>query len=208
MLPLLRGSLLSACIFAAVVTQAESLPQCHSVSFKVAIEAYDESEQPFGGNLLFRVRSGSEPGWFFDIVPADATANDYIYPVNLPLRFNANQYVGSAVYGDSVKSSLSHPHEMRFLLDRTDFDHVSSLIGNVLWPYQTADPDKALSNYKDAVKTAKKGWLAVAVSSYSTDAKTGDVTRMKLRVKVTTPMAFEFHPGLKSMPVPCPSEAN
>lgn len=140
-----RASLLLVCLFVAIVTHAEVSPSCHSVSFKVALDVYDDFEQQLGGGLLFRVQTLKEPGWFFDIVPADATANDYVYPVNPPLRFNGNQYF-AAVYGESVKSSVAYSHEMCFLLDRTGYDNVSSLIGNVLWPYQTADSDKALSD--------------------------------------------------------------
>jgi len=204
---MLRGSLLAVCLVAAIVTQAGASPRCHSVSFGIALEVYDDFEQPLGRGLLFRVKSGSEPGWYFDIVPADATANDYIYPVNLPLRFSANQYLGAA-YGESVKSSLAYPHEMRFLLNRADYEHVSSLIGNVLWTYQAPEPDKAVSDYKSAVKKAKKGWLQVAVSSYKTDAKTGELARMELRVQVTTPLDFEFAPELKSRPTLCGADSN
>jgi hypothetical protein len=204
---MLRAFLMAVCLLATIATQAEASPGCHSVSFKVALEVYDDFEQKLSSGLLFRVKSGSEPGWFFDIVPGDAASNDYIYPVNLPLRFNANQYLGAA-YGESVKSSLAYPHDMRFLLYQTDYDHVASLIGNVLWPYQTSDPDKAVSDYKSAVKKANKGWLVVTAASHKTDAKTGELASLKLRVRVTTPLDFQFAPGLKPKRVACPSDSD
>lgn len=200
-----RAFLLLVCSGVAIVTPAKASRPCHSVAFTVALEVYDDFEQPLGGDLLFRVKTLSEPGWFFDIVPADATGNDYIYPVNPPLRFNGSQYFGAA-YSESVKTSVSYPHEMRFLLDRTDYDHVSSLTGNVLWPYQASNPDKALSNYRTAVKNAKKGWLNVAVSSYKLDAKTGELAHIELRVQVTGPLSFQFAPELKSKTESCPSD--
>jgi hypothetical protein len=200
-----RQRLLAACLlvcpWAAIDLPAQSSPACLSVSFKVHLDAGGSFERELGGGLLFRVRSLKDPSWFLDIVPAEANTKDYIYPVNLPLRFNGNQTLGPG-YGETVKSSLAHPHEMRFLLNRSDYDRVFGLIGNVLRSYQTSDPDKALSDYTNAVDDARKGSLRVTVSSYKTDAK-GALTRIKLRVEVTTPPDFQFAPHLNPLPWPC-----
>jgi hypothetical protein len=197
---LLAAGLL-VCLLAAIDLRAQSSPACLSVSFKVHLDAGDSFERELGGGLLFRVRSLKDPSWFLDIVPAEANTKDYIYPVNLPLRFNANQTLGPG-YGETVKSSLAHPHEMRFLLNRSDYDRVFGLIGNVLRSYQTSDPDKALSDYTNAVDDARKGSLRVTVSSYKTNPK-GALTRIKLRVEVTTPPDFQFAPHLNPLPWPC-----
>jgi hypothetical protein len=199
---MLQAALLLVCLIAAIDVRAQSSPACLSVSLKVHLNAGDSFERELGGGLLFRVRSQKEPGWFLDIVPAEANTKDYIYPVNLPLRFNATQTLGPG-YGETVKSSLAYPHEMHFLLNRSDYDRVFGLIGNVLWSYQTSDPDKALSDYINAVDEAKKGWLRVAVSSYKTDPKTGALSRIKLRVEVTTPLDFQFAPHLNPLSWPC-----
>jgi hypothetical protein len=185
----------------AIEVRAQSSQACQSVSFKVHLNAGDSFERELGGGLLFRVTSLKDPGWFLDIVPAEANTMDYVYPVNVPLRLNPNQTLGPG-YGETGKSSLAHPHEMRFLLNRSDYDRVFGLIGNVLWPYQTSDPDKALSDYTNAVDNAKKGSLKVIVSSYKTDTK-GALTRIKLRVEVTTPPDFQFAPHLNPFPEPC-----
>jgi hypothetical protein len=188
-------------LFGAIKAQAQPSPSCHAVSFKVALDVHHDSQVELGGGLLFRVRSQKEQGWFLDIVPAEANSNDYIYPVNLPLRQNPNQTLGAG-YGESVDSSLGHPHEMRFLLDRSGYDRVSALIGNVLSSYQTPDPDKAVSDYTSAVDSARKGSLRVNVSSYKAD-KAGTLTRIKLRVEITTPLDFQFAPGLNPLPASC-----
>jgi hypothetical protein len=197
---------------AAIDVRAQSSPACHLVSFKVALNFGDNFERELGGGLLFRVRSEKDssegdrsekgPAWFLDIVPAEENTKDYIYPVNLPLQLNANQTLGPG-FGESVASSLAHPHEMRFLLNRSDYDRVSGLIGNVLSSYKTSDPDKALSDYTNAVDEAKKGSLRVAISSYKTDRKTGALSRIKLRVDVITPLDFQFAPHLYPLPWPC-----
>ncbi len=199
---LLAAFVLMCCLIAAIEARAQSSPACQSVSFKAHLNAGESFERELGGGLLFRMTSEKEPGWFLDIVPAEANTKDYIYPVNLPLRLNPNQTLGPG-YGETVKSSLAHPHEMYFLLDRSDYDRVFGLIGNVLWSYQTSDPDKALADYTNAADEARKGWLRVAVSSYKTDAKTGALSRIKLRVDVTTPQDFQFAPHLNPWPWPC-----
>ena len=142
---MLLAGVFSICLFSAIVAPAQhaqaqrgraepSFP-CKSVFFKAALNADDDFALELGGGLLFRVRSekkiGKDTGWFLDIVPAEANTKDYIYPVNLPLQLNGNQTFGPG-YGESVKSSLAHPHEMSFLLTRSDYDRVFGLIGNVL----------------------------------------------------------------------------
>jgi hypothetical protein len=195
------AALLLVCLFAVIDLRGQSSPACLSVSFKVHLDAGESFERELGGGLLFRARSLKDPGWFIDIVPAEANTKDYIYPVNLPLRFNGNQTLGPG-YGETVKSSLTHPHEMHFLLNRSDYDRVYGLIANVLRSYQTSDPDKALSDYTNAVDDARKGSLRITVSSYKTDPK-GALTRIKLRVEVTTPPDFQFAPHLNPFPWPC-----
>ncbi|MGA7401429.1 MAG: hypothetical protein WBW38_15495 [Candidatus Sulfotelmatobacter sp.] len=207
----LLAALLLVCLIAATHirpsdarardVRAQSAPECQFVSFKVHLNAGDNFERELGGGLLFRVRSQKDPGWFLDIVPAEENTKDYIYPVNLPLRFNGNQTFGPG-FGETVKSSLAHPHEMYFLLNRRDYDRVFSLIGNVLRSYQTSDPDKALADYTNAIDDANKGWLRVTISSYKTDSK-GALTRIKLRVEFTTPPDFQFAPHLNPFPWPC-----
>ena len=113
---ILVAGLMWVCLFGAIKAHAQPSPPCHAVSFKVALDVHHDSQVELGGGLLFRVRSQKEAGWFLDIVPAEANSNDYIYPVNLPLRQNPNQTLGAG-YGESVDSSLRRPHEMRFLLD-------------------------------------------------------------------------------------------
>lgn len=197
----LLAGLISLCLLSPIGARAQRSLSCQIVSFKVTVNANDNYERELGGGLLFRVRSQKE-GWFVDIVPAEENTKDYIYPVNLPLRFNGNQTFGPGD-GETVKTSLSHPHEMNFLLDRSDYDRISALVGNVLRSYQTPDPDRALADYTKAVDNAPKGWIRITTSSYKTDPKTGTLTRIKLRVGITTPPDFQFAPGLNPWSSPC-----
>jgi hypothetical protein len=198
---ILLAGLLYLLLLSPIPSQAQRSPSCQFVSFKVTLNAGDNYERELGGGLLFRIRSEKEPGWFVDIVPAEANTKDYIYPVNLPLRFNGDQTLGPG-YGETVKSSLSHPHEMNFLLDRSDYDRISALVPSVL-----SDPDRALTAYTNAVDNARKGWMRITISSYKTDPKTdaknGALSHIKLHVGITTPQDFQFAPGLNPWPMPC-----
>jgi hypothetical protein len=193
--------LLPLCLLATTGVHAQS-SACQSVFFKVALNAHDDYERELGEGLLFRVQSQKDSGWFIDVVPAEENKKDYVYPVNLPLRENPNQTLGPG-YGETVDSSLNHPHVMNFLLTRADYDRVFDLIGNVLWSYQTPDPDKALSDYNGAVDEAKKGQLKIIVASHKTDSKTGALVHIKLRVQIRIPAEFHLAPGLYPFPSSC-----
>src|SRR6202167_4856392 len=199
---MLLTGLLPLFLLAPISRQKRPSFSWQSVSFKAVLNAPNDFQRELGGGLLFRVMREKQPAWFVDIVPAEENTKDYIYPVNTPLRFNPNQTLGPG-YGETVQSSLSHPHEMKFLLDRSDYERISGLVGNVLWPSQTPDPDKALYDYNNAMDDARKGSLKITVSSHKIDPKTGAVARIKLRVTITTPPDFQFAPGLNPWPAPC-----
>jgi hypothetical protein len=198
---MLLAGLFVASQAAAIGAGAQSATECHSVFFKADLRAGDNFERELGGGLLFRAKSQKDSGWFIDIVPSEADTKDYVYPVNLPLRFNGEQTLGKGY--ETVKDSLRYAHEMNFLLRGSDYDRVFGLLGNVLWSYQTKDPDKALADYSNAVDAASKGWLKVSVGSHKIDAKTGGLTRMKIRVQVITPVEFQFAPKLGPLPWRC-----
>jgi len=206
---IIRLTLLAFCLSGAVAAQAQdpaSSPPCHSVSLAAGLKVYDDFEQNLGSGLVLRVKSLKEPGWFVDVVPAAKPDDDYVYPVNPPLRFNGNQTLGPG-YGEDVKSSLGHPHEMRFLLTPADYDRVSSLIGNVLWPYQTPTPDQALKDYLAALDSVRTGWLKLTVRRYETDSS-GQLKSIQFRAQVVAPSDFQFAKGLEFGQVACPPKTD
>jgi len=193
------------CLLAVTTTQARSATEsCKAISLTASLAVYDDFKQELGSGLVFRLKAFKVPGWSIDVGPSRTPGNDYVYPVNPPLRFNGNQTLGAG-YGDDAKTSFGHPHEMRFLLNQPDYDRVSSLIGNVLWPYQTASPDKALDDYYNALRTAKTGWLKLTVLSYKIDAGTGDPSWIKFRVEIKLPPDFSVGTGLRPRVTTCPS---
>lgn len=191
------------CIAAMATQKNTAVPSCRSVSLGAKISIDQTFKKELGEGLLLRVQP-LDGNWFVDVVPAARPQDDYVYPVNPPLRFNGNQTLGPG-YNETTASSLGHPHKLRFLLDDGDFKHFSALIGNVLWPQQTSDPDKARADYEDALTAARMGWLQLTVQNYETD-KGGDLKSIQFRARVIVPSDFGLEKSLKSERAACPSE--
>jgi hypothetical protein len=97
---------------------------------------------------------------------------------------------------------------MRFLLNQADYDRISPLVTNALWPYRALHPDLAADEYVTALKTINTGWLKLSVLSYKPDSTTGEVTNIKFGVQIKVPRDFVLAPGLKPEPTACPSNPN
>lgn len=191
---------------AICLAQAPKAAECVSASFAAELKVHDNFEQDVGNGLVFRLRPGKEPGWFIDVVPAKSPNSDYVYPVKPPLRFNSTQMLASG-YSEDLKASFSHPHTMFFLLDSSDYEHVSSFVENVLWPSKTADPDRVMRAYFDAVAAAKTGWLQVKVPSAEYNVK-NELKSAKVAVQVVVPRDFKVANKLKTQPADCPAKRN
>jgi hypothetical protein len=125
--------------FVVPVATAQSSPAspCHSILVSGQLASAEHFENAIGGDLIFGINpehlgpDGKLDGWTIELVPSREPKHDYIYPVNPPLRFNGLQTLGPS-YGDDTKASLSHLHEMRFLLNQPDYDRLWPLVTNAL----------------------------------------------------------------------------
>lgn len=118
-------------------------PGCSGVSLTVKLDAGKSYAQKVGG-LNFKISpdsgKGSCNGWAFTL--EDADGNDFIYPVNMPLRFNPSQFLGCS-YGLSAKEGLEMKRNMRFILNKRDYLRLDPLMRDALWPYSSPDPEHA-----------------------------------------------------------------
>jgi hypothetical protein len=182
-------------------TRVSNAASCQTASFAAELSAGDKVEKLIGNDLFFRldpIRLGAKGelnGWEISMATAKAPDHDYIYPVNPPLRFNGLQILGAS-YGEGVQASLGHPHEMWFLLNRADYDRLSPLLTNALWPYSAPRPDQSNAEYLDAVRTVAKGWLKFGVVSYDLSAA-DSVARLKFRVEFRAPGISSLSGGLR-----------
>jgi hypothetical protein len=207
---MLRGLLLLLGAASYVSGQPVASLSCHSVTLTGGLQSGSQFERAIGGDLIFRLApeqlgpQGEINGWRISMVSAREPQPDYIYPVNPPLRFNGVQILGPS-YGDDTSKSLAHPHQMRFLLYRVDYDRIAPLLTNALWPYSAPHPDQAGDAYVSALKKLTVGQLKLTLRSYDADPVNGSIRRMEFQAEFTTPRNFRFDPALKPKTSPCPS---
>jgi hypothetical protein len=204
-----RTCLLLLGLTVSVVGQPMAATSCHSIKLTGELQAGDHFERVIGGDLVLRLEPeilgphGDLHGWQISLAPSHEPDRDYIYPVNPPLRFNGLQTLGPG-YGDDTKTSLANPHEMRFLLDRADYDRIWPLLTNALWPYSAPHPDKAGDEYLSALKTLVTGQLKFTVPAYDADPVNGSIRKIEFQAEFTTPTNFELDQALKPKPAMCP----
>jgi hypothetical protein len=207
---MLRAFLILLGLAVSVVGEPMAATSCHSILLTGELQSGNHFEKAIGGELVFRLDpeglgpEGEVHGWRVSLVSSHEPDHDYVYPVNPPLRFNGLQILGPS-YGDDTKTSLAHPHEMRFLLDRADYDRISPLLTNALWPYSAPRPDKAEDEYVSALKTLAVGQLKFTVRAYDADPASGSIRRIEFQGEFITPGNFEFDPALKPKPAACPT---
>ena len=183
--------------------------RCHAATFVAEVTAGAHFGRLLGNGLTFRLEperlgpDGTDDGWYATVVATASPNDDYIYPVNPPLRFNGVQIFGPS-NGDDTKAALAHAHVMYFLLNRADYEHLSPLLTNVLWPYSAPRPDAAGDEYETALQHLVAGQLTCTVVSYETAPDADSLRRLTLRVRATTPAGFAFAPGLAVKPAACP----
>jgi hypothetical protein len=195
---------------ALALGQGREAAACKSASFKAEIVAGQSFERDLSSDLTFRLAptglgpKGQLHGWEMSILALGRSERDYIYPVNPPLRFNGVQIFGPS-YGETTKASLYYPHEVRFLLNQADYDRLSPLVTNALWPYYAPHPDQAAEEYFAVLKTMTTGRLKLTVLSYDADPETDSLRRMKFQVELAVPADFRLAEDLKPKPATCPA---
>ncbi|MGC1373799.1 MAG: hypothetical protein WA824_16815 [Candidatus Sulfotelmatobacter sp.] len=184
---------------------AQSKPQiqCRTLTLTGELSSGDHFEKPIGAGLILRIDPEKTSGWFISLTPKDKPDKDYIYPVNPPLRFNPVQTLGPG-YGEDSKASLTVSHDMRFLLSQQDYEQISPLLTNALWPYKAPNPDAAANEYLADLKRLKTGLLKLSVSAFDLDADTGSIKHITFRAAISAPEGFAFDAALKPKLSACP----
>ncbi len=185
----------------AASQSAQNAPQCTSVSLEFSLKA-GESYQRKVGDLTLQVPA-AQNGWSLTL--DDAEGHDYIYPVNLPIRFNPWQILGPG-YDLSAKESLKMDRELRFLLNNSDYEFVKPLLTGALWPYSAPDPEHATEKYVDALGRLRTGLLQLKIvrAEVSPDDNVRSAT---FRVDFTAPIEYRFDPSLTPHPAACPKSS-
>src|ERR1700719_1503396 len=100
-----------------------------------------------------------------------------IYLVNLPLRFNPWQDIGSS-YGMTAEQKLQRPILYASVLDDDGFRRIGSLATDALWPYSAQDPADATEAFR-ASPVTMDSWTALRPSSTVPSIGTASHSRRK-----------------------------
>lgn len=193
---------------AALLCAQTKSTSCRSFTLTGELLAKTSFERMIGNGLSFQMKptglgaKGELNGWEIYIIRPEAADQDFIYPVNIPLRFNSVQIIGPG-YGNDTKTSLGHPHEMWFLTNKADYDKMSPVLNNALWPYMSPHPDKVGEEFFAMLKVVETGWLKFTVLNYDTVPDADSVTRIKFQVDFNVPQNFKLASGLSSSASAC-----
>ena len=183
---------------------AVSGSSCRAVSFTAKLDAGKSFVQKVGG-LEFKIYATQDKGlcngWRFSL--GDAGGNDFIYPVNMPLRFNPSQILGCS-YGLTAKQGLEMKRSLRFILNEQDYLRLDPLMMDALWPGDSPDPDHAGERYLNAIRSVQTGLVQLKTVRYELSSD-GLIRSATFRVELIAPASFHFQPGLKAHSMPCPA---
>jgi hypothetical protein len=210
------------CLFAAGVCRGQALSSlaCRSVSFGGSLAQGQELNKDIGGGLLLRVwptplgKVVRNEGWFIDLVSHDRPIEEYLNWVNTPLRESNSRVLGPErnidTHGrNTAEQSLGHPREMRFLLTKDDYDHVSAAYEKAEFLEGSSEVlEEAQRKYQiflNLINTVPTGRLNLLILSYKVDPNTGFPMRIRFRARLTAPSTFKFAGNLKPSPTQCSS---
>jgi hypothetical protein len=184
-----------------LLTQAKSPPpQCSSVALSFSLKTNEKFQQPIS-DLTFKAAPLKSTGSMFSL--EDPKGDDFIYPVNPPLRFNPAQTLGAG-YGDTAKQSLSHGRELHFLLSRSDYDAFWLYVEHALWPGDAPDPDRAADQYLSQLDKLRTGLLRLTIVRADVSEK-DEVRSAEIKVEFIAPAGYPFVSSLSPHTVACPT---
>jgi hypothetical protein len=205
-----------ASVLAASLSGVEARPVCRQIVLRGAVRAGDTFSRTLSGGLELRLTPTrfSDPatpapldGWRIEVVPVRLTGapsglEDRIYPVNLPLRFNPNQDIGTS-YGISAKQKLQDPIDYAFVPDEQGFRAVRDRATDALWPYASRDPSRASEDYFEALDALSLGSIRFVPIHYELENGGMSIASLNFVIEVVVPEPFVLD-GSASETFPCP----
>lgn len=187
-----------------LMAQTHSPRQCKSARVRVSLEQGGSYQKSIGA-LTLKITAqkdahGKDLGWYYTLV--DDLGRDYIYPANLPIRFNPLQTLGAG-YDLDAAGSMDWNRSARFLLSRSDYERIDPLLKQALWPVDSPDPENAGRNYINALKKTDGGFLDLNILDAEVSSE-NIVKRAVLEFKFTVPTAFSIAPSLSPEITACP----
>jgi hypothetical protein len=184
----MRAALVLLLLTIPAVAQQPAKQSCKSFRFRISLSAGQDFEKSIGEGLTLAIKSedpieGIANGWDIALFKQD---RDYIYPVNLPIRFNPTQFISPA-YGQTLQDQTRN-RSMKFLWKHDEYERITTLEQDVLWPYQAKGPDKAVADYTRAVNGASIGELRLEVRRFKVEKE--HLVAIDYDAEVVVPEAF------------------
>ena len=195
---------------------AEREAMCQEILLHGSLRAGEHFSTKIGNGLELRLvpmrfsdPSAATPldGWRIQLVPTEAAGSvqeggDRISPVNLPLRFNPWQDIGSS-YGMTAEQKLERPILYSFVPDDESFRRIRDLATDALWPYSARDPAHATEAYLTVLNTLALGTIRFTATHYRTADGGKSIVEMAFIAQIIAPEDFAFAAD-SSRTVPCP----
>jgi hypothetical protein len=151
-------------------------------------------------DLTFRVQPLKSSGWMFSL--EGPNGDDFLYPVNLPLRLNPSQTLGAG-YDETAKQSLDHGRELQFLLNESDYVAFWSYVEHALWTPAGSNGGDAADQYFSALDRLRTGQFRLTIPRSDVFEK-DEVRSADFRVEFIAPTALQFVSSLAPHAVVCP----
>jgi hypothetical protein len=173
-----------------ILSPAQALACVHPpVTLTGELKSGQSYNQRFADNLYFKLIP-NDHGWEMSIGPEKMPEGiDYIYPVNMPYRFNPLQYLDGS-YEDPV---FPYEVEFSFLVDEKSHAIAEDAIQKVLWPRTETDQEenlKRIANLRTGAATLHVDGKAIHNPDDKND-KNMIVQWIKFRVDLTVPTRQE-----------------
>ena len=113
--------------------------------------------------------------------------------------------ISEAQYGETVRYELGHSHEIRFVLNKSDYDHVKKLVDEALSPPTGDNPNEPVSAYLEALGKVTTGIAVLRPIDYDKPGASDQASWMDFQVTVTVPKDFATTEELKWVDATCPA---
>jgi hypothetical protein len=202
-------SRIAICFSLILLTIAGRAQQCFKASQEGEVKGGEAYGLSIGQSLEFQLLPLKENwGWQAQVSP-EGDNEDWAYPVTPPYRGQNGEYLGTG-YGDTVRTVLGYAHSFRFLTKAEDYKTLSDLIGDVLWPYQTKDPDAARTKFEDRKARSSTGGLRITPIDFDRSGPPETVKWMRFKLEIIVPEDFarssNFNWAKSDCPAPWPED--
>ena len=180
-------------IIVVVALTVQAQEQCRAASVITIIEGDRDFMLELGNDLKLHLRSGKDQlGWVVSVTPEGNIKEDWMFPVNLPLRTGESQFLATG-YGESVRERMQYKHEIRFALTQSDYQQYARLATQTL---ESRDPDAA-GRFLAEYRKMRAGTVVIEPLKYQTSSDGTQMEWAKLKFVVIVPKTFPGSTALK-----------